>query len=574
MKAFGWRWLAGLACAAAGAWAAWRLHGAPRLGVDDANIFFVYAEHLARGAGLVYNAGGERVEGVTSLLWTLLCAAAFALARRPEALLLALSVLLTATAQAALLMILRRGRRDAGRGAAPDLFEWAYLILVFASPAYVTWTTIALMDTALWGALLAVALALARPAATRGRQAAAGAVLCLLLPARPESLLAAPALLALLLARTAAEAGPRAAWRAGWRLGLALALTAAALTVFRLAYFGYPLPNTYYAKVSPSLAYNLREGLRYFRRFMEESRIAAAGLAVALLAVGTRAYAQTAAALRAGRWRRLWAFAPSDLEATAWLALLLLALPVLTGGDHFAMARFYQPAYPLLCLLLTQAARACAPPPAPAAAAAGAERVGWRRAGAAAAALLALGPLAWWAKAFGNEPNWAALAAGSPIQHEFRIAENGLALGRAAQTLFADRAPLPALGAIAAGGVKRGYAGPVVDLMGLNDTRFGHGPGDRTGMKNHAAFEKATFFRILPEMVWARPATPPATVSRDDLILKGLLSDERFRSLYTYTEITAATNGAPSLCLYFRNDFLAELLQSGRYRRTPEAGGP
>ena len=38
------------------------------IGVDDANIFFVYAKNLAEGNGLVYNTGGERVEGFSSLL--------------------------------------------------------------------------------------------------------------------------------------------------------------------------------------------------------------------------------------------------------------------------------------------------------------------------------------------------------------------------------------------------------------------------------------------------------------------------------------------------------------------------
>jgi hypothetical protein len=39
--------------------------------VDDAFISLRYAKHLAEGQGLVYNIG-ERVEGYTNLLWTLL----------------------------------------------------------------------------------------------------------------------------------------------------------------------------------------------------------------------------------------------------------------------------------------------------------------------------------------------------------------------------------------------------------------------------------------------------------------------------------------------------------------------
>ncbi|MCG3126889.1 MAG: hypothetical protein CHACPFDD_01744 [Phycisphaerae bacterium] len=45
---------------------------------DDAFITFRYARNLATGNGLVYNVG-ERVEGYSNFLWTLLCAALYAL---------------------------------------------------------------------------------------------------------------------------------------------------------------------------------------------------------------------------------------------------------------------------------------------------------------------------------------------------------------------------------------------------------------------------------------------------------------------------------------------------------------
>ena len=44
------------------------------VGIDDANIFFTYARNIAHGHGAVYNVGGERVEGFSSPLFTLLCA--------------------------------------------------------------------------------------------------------------------------------------------------------------------------------------------------------------------------------------------------------------------------------------------------------------------------------------------------------------------------------------------------------------------------------------------------------------------------------------------------------------------
>jgi|GEM_PF-6370263 len=58
-------------------WLTYHLHGSPRKGIDDANIFFSYAENLANGQGLVYGDAGGRVEGFTSMLWVLTCASSF-----------------------------------------------------------------------------------------------------------------------------------------------------------------------------------------------------------------------------------------------------------------------------------------------------------------------------------------------------------------------------------------------------------------------------------------------------------------------------------------------------------------
>ena len=64
----------------------------PLIGIDDANIYFVYARNLANGYGFVYNIGGERVEGFTSLLWTVISALAFKFSTYPELTLLIISI--------------------------------------------------------------------------------------------------------------------------------------------------------------------------------------------------------------------------------------------------------------------------------------------------------------------------------------------------------------------------------------------------------------------------------------------------------------------------------------------------
>jgi len=459
--------------------------------------------------------------------------------------------------------VLRQADRGGTRLLGLSPFEWLYLILVFSSPAYVTWMSITLMDTGLWGSLIAAAVCLSLLSPLSGRRPwLLGFVLGGMMLARPEAFAVVPGFLAVLFVRFCAEKGMARAWRITMWMGAAFLVMAAGLTGFRLLYYGYPLPNTFYAKVSPSLSYNVGQGLAYFHRYMDSSRIAALGLLVALVVLGMRVCAQLRRGLEAGSARAMAVFSPAPEEAVAVLGLLLLGIPVLTGGDHFEMSRFYQPVYPALCLLIALAARRCC-----GAAAEAGEPAGRWRMSLPVAAVLAV--VVWWCKAFGNTPNWADLRSTPPIKHEFHIAERGAAFGEALQQLFGRRRPPPSVGVIAAGGIKRTYRGPVLDLMGLNNAAFGHGKGDRRGIKNHAAFEAGTFFRNPPEILRALPPIPPEMNRHDDICLKGMLTDPGFLGAYTYTEIGAATNGAISVCGFFRNDFLKELLGSGDYR---EAG--
>jgi len=75
--------------------------------------------------------------------------------------------------------------------------------------------------------------------------------------------------------------------------------------------------------------------------------------------------------------------------------------------------------------------------------------------------------------------------------------------------------------------------------MGLNNTEMAHTPGDRHGMKNHAAFNADVFLRQRPDLFlpMTRPGEPLRAWWRrmyrwHNGVLKGLLEDERFRRAY------------------------------------------
>jgi len=95
------------------------------------------------------------------------------------------------------------------------------------------------METPLFAAAVMGALA----ARAHGRAGWAALAVCLATLTRPEGALVAAAIFGLDLI----EAGFRG-WRA-WAGPIAYAALLAALTAFRVAYYGDPLPNTFYAKV-------------------------------------------------------------------------------------------------------------------------------------------------------------------------------------------------------------------------------------------------------------------------------------------------------------------------------------
>jgi hypothetical protein len=207
--------------------------------------------------------------------------------------------------------------------------------------------TITLMDTCVWGlTVVGMIYVVLRPPASRREMWLSTVPFALAPVARPEGMAVAPLLIALLWLRVQPERQRRVCAV----MGMSVGMTIAALTVFRLAYFGHPLPNTYYAKVAPSLAYNLQQGWLYLHGFALSGTIV--GVAIGVTALITAVWiARTLGGLRKKRpLRSLLRSRVQPHAATAIAACALLALPVLTGGDHFRLFRFFQPAYPLLCV--------------------------------------------------------------------------------------------------------------------------------------------------------------------------------------------------------------------------------
>ncbi len=531
------RWLLVLMLVGALTGLAWLQLDRPTPGVDDADIFFVYAQNLTSGHGLVYNVDGERVEGYTSTLWMLVIAAVMLVSPDPTWLLLVLSLLLTATALTMWWHFVTPR---------PVKLSWRsgwLLLWVLGNPGFIVWHDLTLMDTVLWLALLTWGV-LTSFRATPRRLALPVALMLL---ARPESLVWCPVLILVAGLGTTMRQGLRHAWReARWPI-LAYGSTLIALTAFRQWYFGYPLPNTYYAKVSPDLLYNLREGFKYLLRFLQAMPWAV--VSVLSLIAGLTLN---------GRW--VWARLriPADTEEVrrramffngSLLALVGLLLPLSTGGDHFALFRFYQPLWPLLAwpvLAFADEVRRELSTRA------------WKRLTWAVSALLLLTGL--W--------NWAVPTYAARISTEFVIAETGQHLGEELNEIFPSDPP--SIGVITAGGVAWTYRGTVIDTMGLNNVAVAHAPGERYGLKNHAAFNEDVFLEQQPDLLLLNMLNAGTAAQLrqqwhrqydwNNYVLKGMLDDERFTTLYRPVILSA---GEHRLLVYVRRDFLRTLPARG-----------
>jgi len=298
--------------------AAWRLPYWRDCLHDDAFISMRYARHLAAGSGLTFNPG-ERVEGYTNFLWTVLLAAAVRLGANPVRLAPWLSLL---PALLLILVVHRCGRRY-GNVPHPG---WALVapFLVAAHP-FLLAESVGGLETTLFVLLAFVGferqIAELAGEARAGSSAAAFALATLV---RPEGALCfVVALAGRVLAARGAE------WQARFRHDIATSLLLVApLIAFRRAYYGDWVPNTFHAKVGWNWA-QVARGARYVREWGG----AVAPLPVLLLAL---------AGLRGGGYQL----------TAALLAGTYTLYVIAVGGDFAPTGRFVLLSIPFVALLV------------------------------------------------------------------------------------------------------------------------------------------------------------------------------------------------------------------------------
>ena len=544
----------------------------PYLGIDDAYIYFVYAKNFATGHGFVYNIGGERVEGFTSMLWVLICSLAYKItAVRFREILMVLNIFLISLSLFRLTDFIDR-RFSKKTTWYPSFLSLCLLALLFVMKGYVDWTIVSLLETGLWSACLILLSTFlleqcyAEP--SRNEPLAFGTLLFILVLTRPESLLVGAVFIGIrffiqLYRKPSAGAAFRAAL-----LPTALFLAAfIGLTGFRLFYFGYPFPNTYYAKVSANTVMNFKAGCIYLLKFLYVYPFYWIPLLMLLFSLWVRVQL-----LRSGRKAAL-SFRDYELAQTilAVISAVGFLIPMIVGGDHFSLFRLYQPFAPVILAMLLNADfvrnNLFAPQPLRGKTI---PRMAW---------LIALLPgiyLMNMPKYFDKTdkiPYTVSLLPDFSFPYLYRQSSTEL-------NDFFDFSPKPSIGRIWAGAYAFAYDGPTIDLMGLNNTMMAHATSVKKGLKDHASFDIPTFFKIHPDFVDGYFLTP------DELqhfvlpentpgwgksfvanVLKNIFLDSAFIRQYQPVLINRAT-WPSSFFTYARVDYI-DSLRKKNFRITP-----
>lgn len=304
---------------------------------DDAFISFRYARNLLHGDGLVFNPG-EYVEGYTNFLWVLELAAIWGAAGlRPELAAPLLGALWTVVVGVTIVALARRTPIDS------PLARWAAplaLLLWGTNRSVAVWVTSGLETRQFTGLVLLGLYCLSRWREGRRWLVLGSTFHALAALTRPEALLIGPVML--LWAAGEHLRARRADLRAALAAALPFALVVGAHLLWRHAYYGEWLPNTYYAK-------NVRPWWDAGGMFLGMAAIEHALYLVLPLALwGTRA-----------RWRR-----GDRLHVALWMWAIPVVLHVARiGGDHFEF-RMFDELWPVLALAATDGLLALAGPSA------------------------------------------------------------------------------------------------------------------------------------------------------------------------------------------------------------------
>jgi hypothetical protein len=298
--------------------------------VDDAFISFRYAKNLASGEGLVFNKG-ERVEGYTDFLWVVILSLFSLLGFQPEVAANVIGIIMAAALTA---MVAFYSNRHFSEGRY-DLLTLIAPLLLALNRTYAVWSTGGL-ETKLFSLLVFLSAAFLIHTDSRAirKMMLSSLFFALASLSRPEGILL---FLSFFGYKIAAAREDKNRIKLILKSSLPYFAVVGAHFAFRLLYYGYPLPNTYYAKVTGAW---VDAGGLYLLQFFHEYGLYFL-LIPALFVFSKNYYSDKRKTL---------------LHLTIPFAPYLLYI-VYIGGDHFEY-RFLDVTLPFAALLIQEGFRA------------------------------------------------------------------------------------------------------------------------------------------------------------------------------------------------------------------------
>jgi len=307
---------------------------------DDAFISFVYARNLAEHGQLVFNLG-ERVEGYTNFLWTVILAGLYKLGLAQE---ITSRVLGTACAIGTMVTCALASRRlRATDGDEADWSAWDALpaLILAGVPGFACWSSGGL-ETQLFALCITVGVTLFVREELDGRVGRGAAVAFgLAALTRPEGLLFFALVQLARVVRGLVVERRLLPTRDAWRAIAIFTFLVAPHLLWRRWYYGWWVPNTFYIKASAGKA-AWAQGGYYLTRVVEQFHLWVVPLVV------------VAALVRgAGRARGLRMLLSLWLYLTTVFAIYVASV----GGDFMGLFRFVMPVIPLTALVTALALR-------------------------------------------------------------------------------------------------------------------------------------------------------------------------------------------------------------------------
>ncbi len=551
-------------CITAGSYLSFEYINQPLAGTDDANILFVYARNFTNGAGIVYNVGGEHVEGFTCLSYFFICSACYLFSPNPEAYIFLVNLFLAFISIVLLMQSIGTIAIKLNLKKIYSLFLQVGLLLwIFCNPLYFAWNIISLMDSGLYGFIIIAAFSyfihLALTDAIDEKKMAIWLALLIvaIILTRPEGIIWCILFISLYacIYIKKNKSFNRLVALLSWPI-IAYVGSFLLLTLFRILYFGFPLPNTFYAKVSASITQTIGDGAQYFWNFLHLYGFQLIPfLAIYIIWIS-------------------YQFIRGSKQDKFLIGLVIfffsitgLLIPILEGADHFRGFRMYQPIYPLLYFIYISPVFILS------------QLAPFKNLavymGALGVAVVIFTMNNW--NTFKKSQQFSS-SYNNPytIFNEFYIAAKERENGRLLSAIFENH--LPSIGYGSAGGIAYGYKGAVYDMMGLNNTQMAHADAVKEGPKGHESFNKNVFYDLLPDILMAQ-ANNPTNVnlqaienyytdrnSWDNLIFKDIFNDTMFKDKY---QLAAVINlQYPEYCCvgYYRKDYLQQLMMHPNFK--------